>query len=472
MLSALIVLLAAQQTQLIEKFIGAVNLKDRSAFETHFKEVWDSQQPPSTRVDRLWPLCENGAPFKLVRHADNGPGYVRALVEDAHGERWALMLIVTGDPPKIGGLRLTAPESLRVPPPKANREWKALPDLADGLIADLKVPAMAIAYQHGSNPIQQTTRGVRKMGDPAPAEPTDLWHIGSVSKAVTSTLIARLIENGSLKWDSTLEQCLPGVPMRAEYKRVTLEEVMKHRGGLPKDMGFNLKQVKDICGEETDPVKIRARYAAHILNREPIGKAGEHFDYSNAGYALLGHIAELNQKKPYELLVRQHVFQPMKLHHAFAGRPGREYITLSGHSLDDSGVRPLSLTGQINDLMRPAGDIWMSVEDLLKFGREHMLGLQGKSKLLKKETFKRLHLGMQEPQNDSLYACGWVIDKLPGLKTERHGHNGSNGTFTAELGFFPKLDLVVAVVVNRGGEDEPGPALQALTLIARRVQGP
>ncbi|HMS55155.1 MAG TPA: serine hydrolase domain-containing protein [Fimbriimonadaceae bacterium] len=470
MVTALIALLAGQQTLFIERFIGAVNSKDRSVFESHFKEFWDDQQKPAVRADRLWPLCENGSPFKIVRQADSGPGYVRALVEDKEGERWALMLILTGEPMKIGGLRLTAPESLRVPPPKPNREWKDLTDLVDGLMADLKVPAMAIAYQRGGEPVRQTVRGVRKINSADKAEASDLWHVGSIGKSLTSTLIARLIEKGVLKWNSTLQDCLPGVPMRDEYKAVTLEQVMKHRGGLPKDMGFTLKEVKDICGDEVDPVKIRTRYSAHILSRAPIGKAGEHFDYSNAGYSLLGHIAEVKLKKPFEILVKDHVFIPLGLKNSFAGRPGAPYKMPAGHALDDDGVKPLSLTGQINDLVRPAGDYWMSIEDLLRFGREHMLGLKGQSKFLKRETFERLHKGLQEPENDSLYACGWVIDQLPGVEAERHGHNGSNGTFTAELAFFPKLDLVIASAVNRGGEDMPGPALQALTLIAQRHQ--
>lgn len=471
MLSALIVLLVGQQTQLVEKFIGAVNLKDRSAFEAHFKDAWDSQQTPSTRVQRLWPLCERGAPFKVVRHADSGPGYVRALVEDAHGERWALMLMLTGEPAKIGGLRLTAPESLRVPPAKENRPWTGLAELADGLMLDLKVPAMAIAYQKGQEPVQQVVRGVRLLNKPDLATQDDLWHIGSIGKSITATLIAKLIEEGKLSWGSTLKECLPGVPMRPEYESVTLEQVMKHRGGLPKDMGFTLLEVKAICGDETDPVKIRTKYAAHILARPPIGKAGEHFDYSNAGYSLLGHIAEVKLKVPFESLVQERVFKPLGLKHSSVGRPSSPHTFLNGHTLDDDGVKPLSLLGQINDLVRPAGDFWMSVTDLLRFGREHMLGLKGGSKFLKAETYRRLHQGLPERENDSLYACGWVIETLPMTDALRHGHNGSNGTFTAELSFFPSMDLVVASIVNRGGEDMPGPALQATVHVVKRFSG-
>ncbi|MCW3052270.1 MAG: hypothetical protein JWN14_1440, partial [Chthonomonadales bacterium] len=82
-------------------------------------------------------------------------------------------------------------------------------------------------------------------------------------------------------------------------------------------------------------------------------------------------------------------------------------------------------------------------------------------------TVARLHRGLAEGEGSFLYACGWGIESNPGIETF-HGHNGSNGTFRAQLAIFPNANLVVAAIVNNGGEEEPSPGLEAVLALARR----
>jgi CubicO group peptidase (beta-lactamase class C family) len=114
------------------------------------------------------------------------------------------------------------------------------------------------------------------------------------------------------------------------------------------------------------------------------------------------------------------------------------------------------------------GGIYMSAGDLARFGAMHLAGLQGKDGFLKAATVERLHRPESEggPEGRG-YACGWGVQNRPGLEPW-HGHNGSNGTFRAELAVFPQANLVVAAMVNRGGESEPSPPLQAVLAAARR----
>jgi len=112
--------------------------------------------------------------------------------------------------------------------------------------------------------------------------------------------------------------------------------------------------------------------------------------------------------------------------------------------------------------------MFMSVGDLAKFGQAHLQGLRGKDGLLRAATVARLHHGISEgPGAERLYACGWGIESLPGVEPF-HGHNGSNGTMRAQLAIFPDSKLVVVAIVNRGGEDEPAPGMQAVLAIAER----
>jgi CubicO group peptidase (beta-lactamase class C family) len=128
----------------------------------------------------------------------------------------------------------------------------------------------------------------------------------------------------------------------------------------------------------------------------------------------------------------------------------------------------MDMASPLEVLVAPAGGgIWMSTADLCRFGQEHMNGLNGKDGILKAETVKRLHTGEKEPEGELIYACGWGIESFPGVETF-HGHNGSNGTMRAQLCVFPKAGVVVACIVNSGGEIGMSPGLQAALAIASR----
>jgi CubicO group peptidase (beta-lactamase class C family) len=259
------------------------------------------------------------------------------------------------------------------------------------------------------------------------------------------------------------------VPMKPGYEAVTLEQIMHHRGGIPEDPGMRKPQVDAILGGETDPVKMRERYARDILSRDPIARPGERFAYSNAGYALLAHIVELRLGKPYEQVVRDLVFTPLGLTHSYIAASTYPKDLPAGHVKGPEGLQPMNFRGPLEVLFAGAGGgIYMSVGDLAKFGAAHLAGLQGKDGYLEAATVARLH--QSEPENESSgrrYACGWGIQSIPGLEPW-HGHNGSNGTFRAELAVFPQANMVVAAVVNRGGESDPSPPLQAVLAIANR----
>src|SRR5689334_18899413 len=66
--------------------------------------------------------------------------------------------------------------------------------------------------------------GVRVMNTDDRIAPGDRWHLGSDGKAMTATLIARLVESGVLSWERPLSQMLPELAqgMQAQYRDVTL----------------------------------------------------------------------------------------------------------------------------------------------------------------------------------------------------------------------------------------------------------
>jgi CubicO group peptidase (beta-lactamase class C family) len=449
--------------------LGALNSKEDAKLREFLEKHTISNTPVEQRLSRLKGLADTGAPFKVISPGPESEDSVHALVEDGNGERLGFVMDVRKGPePKMLGLRIGPPEMLDAPAPREYTGWKDLAARGASIRADAQSPAIAIAVIRDGK-LEQTVSGVREVNGKDAVAPNDPWSIGSIGKPICSTIIGRLIEMGKLRWDLTLGEALADLPMKPGYKTATIEQILHHRGGIPEDLNFQRERVLRIVADATEPMKIRENYARDILSRDPIALPGARFAYSNAGYALLGIIAERAMKKPYELLVRQLVFEPLGLSHSYTGTDKLPEPRPSGHLVGPKGLEQMNFSGPLEILVAPAGGgLHMSVGDLTRFGAAHLKGLRGEDGLLKTATVRRLHEGLPERAGDQrLYACGWGIENIPGVET-MHTHNGSNGTFRAQLAIFPKTNLVVAAFINRGGESEPAPPLQAVLAVAKR----
>ena len=102
-------------------------------------------------------------------------------------------------------------------------------------LADKSVPAMAILVIRDGKIDAQAQAGVRANDGHDAVRADDVWNIGSDGKAMTVTLIARLVERGVLSWDAPLSNMLPALAggMRAAYRDVNLMDLLSHRAGLP-----------------------------------------------------------------------------------------------------------------------------------------------------------------------------------------------------------------------------------------------
>jgi len=97
------------------------------------------------------------------------------------------------------------------------------------------VPAIAALIMKDGRVVAEAAVGVRALGRPEPVSMDDRWHLGSDTKAFTSTMIARLVEQGIMGFDDTLAASFPGfaAEMDPEYRKVTVRQLLSHTAGLP-----------------------------------------------------------------------------------------------------------------------------------------------------------------------------------------------------------------------------------------------
>jgi CubicO group peptidase (beta-lactamase class C family) len=329
-----------------------------------------------------------------------------------------------------------------------------LNSLLEPLLKKYELPALAGAIVTSKGLAAVGAVGVRKYGTDTPVTVEDQFHLGSDTKAMTATMLATLVEEGKLSWDTSLEQVFPElVPkMNPAYRKVTLEQLMAHRAGFtdeswPKGMTF--AEVHTIPGT---PREQRATYVAMVLSEPPDYPPGSKFLYSNRSYAVAGAIAERVANDSWEHLMQKRLFEPLGMSSCgfgAMGTPGRIDQPWQ-HKLLLTWHRPIE-PGPMADnppAIAPAGTVHCSIIDWGKFVSAHLRGERGEAEILKPETFKRLHM---PPAGD--YGFGWMVLERPWAGGRALTHTGSNTQNYAVVWMAPERDFAVLVMSNQGGDE-------------------
>ena len=342
----------------------------------------------------------------------------------------------------------------------------------DKTLADVRartdVPAVAVLVQINGRIEAQAAQGVRAVGRGEAVTLDDRWHLGSDTKAMTATLIARLVEQGYLRYEDTMARIFPGIAARMNpaLHDVTVAQLLSHTAGLPglrsdREMAAYLRVIKS-------EKKVRAQRAAlamYYLSRPPASKVGE-FSYSNLGYVIAGAVAEERTGQSWEDLIREEIWKPLGIRSGGFGPPGKSgrFDEPLGHERVDGKLVALDPEDAASDnppSVGPAGRVHIDLHDWLLFVQDQLDGENGRGKLLKPESYRRLHTPVSKS-----YAMGWGVLRDPQGATSVLTHTGSNGYWVADVRIFPKRQLILLSVINAGDDV----AVQADKDIARAVQ--
>jgi CubicO group peptidase (beta-lactamase class C family) len=270
----------------------------------------------------------------------------------------------------------------------------------------------------------------------AGASTKDAFHIGSCTKPITATAIATLVEEGKLSWDRTIGDAFADwTDIRDEYRNVRLIDLLTHEGGIPPF-------------EDEDQFKgapdARTEFAHYVLTQPPVVPPRTGYKYSNAGFTIAAVMAERASGQPYEKLVEDRVFKPLRLKTAGFGWPAKVW----GHEWKDGAWKAVDPHGpyQLGKRLAPAGDIHMSADDLAGFLRAHLRALRGERTLITPETAKFMHTKRMRS------GAGFGIQKIGDIEPVSV-YAGSADTFFTVFAIAPGRDVAVVVDTNAASDD-------------------
>jgi CubicO group peptidase (beta-lactamase class C family) len=311
-------------------------------------------------------------------------------------------------------------------------------------------PALASVVVVDGRIVATHAVGFRKHGGTEPVTVHDKFHIGSVTKSMTATIAAMLVEQGKISWTSTIAESFAAddQPIHADYHGVTLEQLLAHRGGAPGDAPEDLwSQAWNASGSPTEQ---RLEFVSGILARKPEAEPGTKHIYSNQGYAIAGVMLEMAAGKPWEELMQSMLFEPLEMNSAGFGPPATpsEVDQPWGHTKGRfTGIDPVPPGPRADNppAIGPAGTVHCSLPDLARYVLFHLAGAQGDSERLKPASFEKLHTSAGDD-----YALGWVVLERNWARGRALMHRGSNTMFSMVVWMAPERNSAVIVATNLG----------------------
>jgi len=319
--------------------------------------------------------------------------------------------------------------------------------IADEFLRESSHPGVVVAIAAIDNPLQIAAAGKRKLGDSTELTINDKMHLGSCTKAMTATVVARLVEKGTLLFTSTVAEILPSLTphIHPMYQDVTIEQLLTHQSGMPANP-------QDWWIDHGDPVSdIRWKIARTALDASPAFTPGTNTLYSNLGYMIAGLMIEKVSQATWEEIIADEVFQPMGLSSAGFGPPstGGSINQPWGHALNDNGDLEPSQFDNAPPL-GPAGRVHMNFSDWSKFILAHTTDGQSldDQEYLSSSSWKKLH----SPLRDN-YSPGWVVVNRSWAQGDTYTHSGSNTFWYSVVWAAPELNRAYLVGTNTATVD-------------------
>ena len=284
---------------------------------------------------------------------------------------------------------------------------------------DQKIPGASIAVVRSGKIVKAAAYGFANVEVGAPAKVETIFPAGSITKQFTASAIMLLVEEGRVGLDDSIGKYFPEAP--ATWRAITIRHLLTHTSGIPEIFGSTeenvyTKGVIDFHREYTEDELARA-YFAQPLDFDP----GTKWNYSNAGYEMLGFLIHRVTGQYYGDFFRERFFNPlgMKTATIFSYTeiiPQRA----NGYDLVNGAWKNTHMWQTVSTLSNAEGSLLMSVLDLAKWD-----GALNTEQILKRSSLETMYTPL--PIDDgSAYpsGMGWFIAKANGHRSSTQiGHS-------------------------------------------------
>jgi CubicO group peptidase (beta-lactamase class C family) len=342
---------------------------------------------------------------------------------------------------------VTAQEKSHVTSAQVDNAIREVEKLSQKRIQENALPGLAIAIVFQDKVVYAKGFGVRDVNTKAPVDADTVFQLASLSKSIGSTVVAELVGEGKITWDSKLSILDPTFEMFDPWvtREITIRDMYAHRSGLPEHAGDLLEDLEFTRAE----ILHRLRY------QHPRSSFRSHYAYTNFGLTEGGIAAAKAYGVEWEEAAKQKVYNPLGMtstssrYADFVVRPNKAL----GHVLVDG--KWVQKFKRDPDTESPAGGVSSSVNDLAKWMRLQLANgkFEGKQIVDEKALAETHHPHMLTGFSPftglpGFYGLGWNVsyDQEGRL---RLNHSGAFGLGAATyVNLVPGEQLGIVVLTN------------------------
>ncbi|HEY6433797.1 MAG TPA: serine hydrolase [Acetobacteraceae bacterium] len=353
---------------------------------------------------------------------------------------WSAIVLVA-----VSGTWLSA-NAQTVTPEQVSAALPALDAMAQDVVSSGAVPGLAIAVVSHDKVVFLKGYGLREAGRPETVDADTVFQLASLSKPISSSVVAALVTAGVVRWDSRISDLDPGFRLFDAYptEQVTVRDLFAHRSGLPGSAGDDLETI----GFDRKTIAYRLR----LVPPSSSFRAG--YSYSNFGLTEGAVAAARPTGKDWETVAEDFLYRPLGMtmtssrYSDFVARTDRAALHIKVNGAWAAKLQ------RDPDAQSPAGGVSSSVRDLAQWVRLELGdGMFDGTRLISSDAIGETHQPLVARGNNlvtgaaSFYALGWNVEY------GRHGLSwGHAGAFSLGartlVTLYPQADFGIVVLTN------------------------
>lgn len=317
-----------------------------------------------------------------------------------------------------------------------NINQESLDSLGMEILSEGSIMGFSVAITSGKRVLYNSGFGHIDVEKTQPVTNETRFDIASVSKLVGVTVIMKLIEEGRLSLDTSLEQLMPEFPEEALAEKIKLRHMLSHTSGL---MDYALEMDRVFMENGVLPTKkdLLAFFKGKDLRFEP----GTNYQYCNSGFMLMAFIAENITGRPWQQLIEDYINQRSNLD-----------FQLLKYAVERPETSPIFNYGKERFDKVPTWSYVMGDGGLTT--TTEMLALYpqfwSKGKIIEPSAYEKM-VKPTELSNSLSTGYGYGVRNGEFLGERIIGHTGGWKTTYAIMAFFPDRNVTFAGLMNTDG---------------------
>ncbi|GAA6205662.1 serine hydrolase [Thalassotalea sp. SU-HH00458] len=331
-------------------------------------------------------------------------------------------------------------------------------DVISQAMAVFQVPGVAVAIIKDDKVVMNQGFGVIEHGKPTKVNSDTLFGIASNTKAMTSALIAQLVDQGKLSWKTKVIDIIPEFQMPNAYvtREFTLVDLLSHNSGL--GLGAGDLMIWPETTHTIDDIIKGIKYLPEVSSFR------SEYAYDNLMYIIAGEIIARVTGRSWEENIQQNIFTPLSM------TTTRSKFSLIEKTNANVARAHVPLNGEINvvggnflEKFHSAASVASSVNDMSLWlkaqlnrgvyqinGKEaRLFSPQQSRKMWQAHTLKTVSESAMKNDKThfSAYGLGWDLKDYHGVKLVQH--TGGILGMISKVVMVPEENLALVILTNQ-----------------------